>query len=247
MDRVTSASLSLRGQVVLVTGATGGLGGAVVERLLAAGASVAAVYRDEAKYRRLAGLRSGTAGRLDGFRADVTSDAEVRDLVDTVVGRHGRLDALVCLVGAYRGGAEVAATSDEDLESLLRANLWSVFLCARAVLPVMAKAGSGRIVTVGARPALEKKGRVKSGAYALSKAAVVVLTETIAEEYRRAGITANCVVPGTIDTAENRAAIPDGDFTKWADPADIAEVILFLVSDASAVTSGAAIPVYGKS
>jgi len=238
---------SLQGKVVLVTGATGGLGRIVVRRLLESGAVVAAVYRDEAGYRDLVAFVGGPRDSLSGCRADVTSDPEVREAVEGVVRRHGRVDALLSLVGAYRGGADVAATSEEDWDFLLQTNLKSAFLCCRAVLPVLIKAGSGRIVCVAARQAVENKGRARSAAYAVSKAGVVTLIETIAEETRRSGITANCVVPGTIDTPKNRAEIPGGDFSKWADPAAIAEVILFLASDASAVTSGAVIPVYGKS
>jgi NAD(P)-dependent dehydrogenase (short-subunit alcohol dehydrogenase family) len=238
---------SLKGKIVLVTGATGSLGRAVVKRLIGSGAAVAAVYRDDARFKRLLDFVGEAGGSLSGFRADVTSEPEVRTMVDGVLARYGRVDALLNLAGAFRGGADIAGTADDDWEFLMRTNLKSAFLCSRAVLPAMSKAGSGRIVNVTARPAIEKKGRAKAGAYAVSKAGVVLLTETIAEEFRRSGITANCIAPGTLDTPENRAAIPDGDFSRWADPAAVAEVLLFLVSDASAVTSGAVIPVYGRS
>ena len=242
-----SAPASPARKVILVTGATGGLGRVVVRRLLGSGAIVAAVYRDEAGFRDLVTFTGGESASLGGFRADVTSEPEVREIVEAVVRRHGRIDALLNLTGTYRGGKDISETAEEDWDFLMRTNLKSAFLCSRAVLPVMAKAGSGRIVNVAARPAVEKKGRARSGAYAVSKAGVVVLTDVIAEEARKSGITAQCVVPGTIDTPDNRAAMPDGDFSKWADPADIAEVVLFLVSDAASVTSGAVIPVYGKS
>ena len=238
---------SLKGKTVLVTGATGGLGQAGVKRFIGSGAVVAAVYRDDAGFRRLLDFVGEAEGSLSGFKADVTSEPEVRTMVDGVLARYGRVDALLNLVGAFRGGPDIAGTAEDDWDFLMRTNLKSAFLCSRAVLPAMMKAGSGRIINVAARPAVEKKGRAKAGAYAVSKAGVVLLTETIAEEFRRSGITAHCIAPGTIDTPENRAAIPDADFSKWTDAADIAEVLLFLVSDASAVTSGAVIPVYGKS
>jgi NAD(P)-dependent dehydrogenase (short-subunit alcohol dehydrogenase family) len=238
---------SLRGKIALVTGATGGLGRVVVKRLLDAGAVVAAVHRDEARFRDLLAFVGGGHAALAGFKADVTSEADVRGLVEAVVLRYGRVDALLHLVGAYRGGADVAATAEEDWDFLIRTNLKSAFLCSRAVLPAMIKAGSGRIVCVAARPAVETKGRARSGAYAVSKAGIVVLTEAIAEETRKSGITANCIVPGTIDTPKNRADIAGGDPSKWARPEGIAEVLLFLVSDASSVVSGAAIRVYGPS
>lgn len=238
---------SLEGKIVLVTGATGALGRIVVRRLLDSGAVVAAAYRDEAKFHELQDFVGGVKDSLIGFKTDVTAETEVREMVDRVIGQHGRIDALLNLVGAYRGGADIAATSEDDWDFLLRTNLKSAFLCCRAVLPAMTKAGAGRIVCVGARPAVENKGRAKSGAYAVSKAGVVVLIETIAEETRKSGITANCIVPGTIDTPKNRTAIAGADPSKWADPEAIAEILLFLVSDAASVTSGAVIPVYGKS
>ena len=242
-----SEQRSLGGKVVLVTGATGGLGRVVVKRLLGSGAVVAAVYRDEARFQDLLAAAGGARDALSGLKADVTSEAEVREMVEEVVRRHGRVDALLNLVGTYRGGADVAGISEDDWDFLMQTNLKSAFLCSRAVLPVMVKAGAGRIVNVAARPAVENKGRIKSGAYAVSKAGVVVLTATIAEEFRKSGISANCIVPGSIDTPENRAAMPGADHSKWADAGDIAEVLVFLVSGASSVTSGAAIPVYGTS
>jgi NAD(P)-dependent dehydrogenase (short-subunit alcohol dehydrogenase family) len=238
---------SLEGKIVLVTGATGALGRIVTRRFLESGAVVAAAYREEVKFRELVDFVGGVKETFIGFKADVTSEAEVGAMVKGLLGRHGRIDALLNLVGTYRGGSEIAATGEDDWDFLMRTNLKSAFLCCRAVLPAMMKAGAGRIVCVGARPAVENKGRAKSGAYAVSKAGVVVLTETIAEETRKSGVTANCIVPGTIDTPKNRTAIAGADPSKWADPEAIAEILLFLVSDASSVTSGAVIPVYGKS
>lgn len=234
-------------KVVLVTGATGGLGRAVVKRLLASGADVAAAIRDDKRFQDLIAFAGGSRETLTGFMADVTSEADVREMIEGVLRRYGRIDALVNLVGAYRGGADIAGTTEADWDFLMRTNLKSVFLCSRAVLPAMVRAGAGRIVNVAARPAVETKGRARAGAYAVSKAGVVVLTAAISEEFRRSGITANCIVPGTIDTPENRAAITGGDPSQWAAPGDVAEVIAFLVSDGSSVASGAVIPVYGKS
>ena len=238
---------SLNGKVVLVTGATGNLGRVVVKRLLETGAVVAAVYRDEARFQDLVVFVGGANDSLGGFKADVTLETSVRDMVGAVLIRYGRIDALLNLAGDYRGGADISTTAEDDWDYLIRTNLKSAFLCSRAVLPAMMKANSGRIVCVAARPAVEKKGRAKSGAYAVSKAGVVVLTETMAEETGKFGLTVNCILPGTIDTPENRTAIPGGDFAKWAKPEEIATVLLFLISDGSSVTSGAAIPVFGKS
>ena len=245
--QATNPFESLNGKIVLVTGATGGLGRVVVKRLLETGAVVAAAYRDEVKFRELLVFVGGAQDSLSGFSADVTLESSVRDMVGAIIGRHGRVDVLLNLVGEYRGGADISTTEEEDWDSLMRTNLKSAFLCSRAVLPAMMKANSGRIVNVAARPAVEKKGRAKSGAYAVSKAGVVVLTEAIAEETRKFGITANCIVPGTIDTPTNRKDIAGADFSRWAKPEEIATVLLALISDGASVVSGAAIPVYGKS
>jgi len=234
-------------KIILVTGATGSLGRVVVKRLLEAGEIVAAVYRDEARLRDLTAYAGGGRDALQGFRADVTIETSVREMVEAVVRRHGRIDALLNLAGGYRGRADISSTKEEDWDDLMRINLKSAFLCSKAVLPVMMTAESGRIVCVAARPAVEKKGRAKSGAYAVSKAGVVTLTEAIAEEGRKFNITANCLLPGTIDTPENRAQMPGADFSKWTRPGEIASVLLFLVSDGAAVVNGASIPVYGQS
>jgi len=234
-------------KVVLVTGATGGLGRVVVKRFLEAGETVAAVYRDEARLQELVSYAGGERDKLRGFRADVTLETSVREMVEGVVKRYGRIDALLNLAGGYRGGVDIAGTGEDDWDFLMRTNLKSAFLCSKAVLPVMMKAESGRIVCIAARPAVEKKNRTKAGAYAVSKAGVVTLTEAIAEEGRKFNIAANCLLPGTIDTPDNRVNLPAADFSKWTRPEDIASVLLFLASDAASIVSGASIPVYGKS
>ena len=234
-------------KVVLVTGATGGLGRVVVKLFLEAGETVAAVYRDEARFKELVAYAGGERDTLRGFRADVTLETSIRGMVEAVVERYGRIDALLNLAGGYRGGADIAGTGEDDWNFLMLTNLKSAFLCSKAVLPVMMKAESGRIVFIAARPAVEKKGRTKAGAYAVSKAGVVTLTEAIAEEGRKFNIAANCLLPGTIDTPGNRVNLPAADFSKWTRPQDIASVLLFLVSEAALIVSGASIPVYGKS
>ena len=158
----------------------------------------------------------------------------------------GRVDILLNIVGAYVGGKDVAETEEDEWDFMMTTNLKSVFLCSKAILPTMIRQNFGKIVSVAARPAVEKRFRVKSGAYAVSKAGVVVLTETMAEEVKRYDINVNCVLPSTIDTPNNRKNLLRADSAKWVKPEDIAKVILFLVSDDSKMISGAAIPVYGK-
>lgn len=116
---------------------------------------------------------------------------------------------------------------------------------ARAVIPHMLTQGSGRIVSVSARAARE--GKAKMGPYCASKAAVITLTETLAAEHKHTGINSNCILPGTIDTPQNRADMPDADYSKWVPPEALADVVVFLASDAARCVTGAAIPVYGQS
>jgi len=138
----------------------------------------------------------------------------------------------------------VAETGDPMLEKMLGLNLWSAFHMARAVIPYMRRQGGGRIVAIGSRAAVEPQALV--GAYGVSKAALVSLMGTIAVENKDAGITANVILSGTMDTPANRAADPSADFSRWVPPARIAGLILWLASDAASHVSGARIPVYGR-
>jgi NAD(P)-dependent dehydrogenase (short-subunit alcohol dehydrogenase family) len=244
---MTGDDPSLKNKVAIVTGATGSLGRVVVKSLLERAASVVVPYRDEKRFLELADFVGSLKDGLTGIVADITLEPTVRRLVEETLRRHGRIDILLNIAGGYRGGAEISATPETDWDFLMDLNLKSAFLCSKAVLPSMVNQNFGRIVNVSARPAVENKGRVKSGAYAVSKAGVAVLTETIAEEFKKLNITANSIVPGTIDTPENRLGFPFADFSKWVKPEQIASVVLFLISDAAGITSGALIPVYGKS
>ena len=163
-----------------------------------------------------------------------------------VVGKFGRVDILLNIAGGYRGGVDIANTQEKDWDFMMNLNLKSAFFCSKAALSYMMKQNYGKIVSVASRTAVEKRFRNKNGAYAVSKAGVLVLTETIAEEVRKYDINVNCVLPSTIDTPDNRRNMPEADFSKWVKPEDIADVILFLVSEDSKVTSGAGVPVYGK-
>jgi len=232
--------------VALVTGATGALGKIVTHKLLENGARVVATYRTESRRNDLEQFVGALKSNLMEIRADVTDERSVQELVKTIIDKFGRIDFLLNIVGAYAGGTDIADTDLSQWDLLMNVNLKSAFLCAKAVLPHMVKQDYGRIVNVSSRTAVEKSRRVKSGAYAISKAGVIVLTETLADEVKNYDINVNCVMPSTIDTPNNRRNFPKADFSKWVDPNEIAEVMLFLLSDASKVTSGACIPVYGK-
>lgn len=238
--------MSLNGKVAIVTGATGALGRVVTKMLLSHGAHVVSTYRSEDKRVELGKFVGEDGDVLNSVQADVTDERSVQALFQKVTDKHGRVDILLNIVGAYNGGTDIANTKESDWNFMMDVNLKSAFLCSKAALPHMIKQNFGKIVNVAARTAVEKRYRSKSGAYAVSKAGVIVLTETVAEEVKKYDISVNCIMPSTIDTPDNRRNFPDADFSKWVEPEQIAEVILFLVSDDSKTISGASIPVYGK-
>lgn len=218
----------------------------VTKELLQLGIRVVSTFKKEGPQKELLSLLGPLNSRLTSIDADVTVEKDVESVVERTIQKHGRVDILLNIVGAYRGGNEVQSTSLEEWDMMMNVNLKSAFLCSKAVLPHMIRQNYGRIVNVAARPAVEKRYRVKSGAYSVSKAGVAVLTETIAEEMRKYDINVNAIMPSTIDTPDNRKTMPQADFSKWVRPDDIAKVILYLISDDSKVTSGSLVPVYGK-
>lgn len=236
--------MSLKSRVAIVTGSTGALGRVVVKTLLENGAYVVAVYRSEQKQKELVELLGNVGNSVVEIQADVTSEAQVQGLLLKTVEKYGRVDILLNIVGTYKGGTDVSSTPESDWDFSMDINLKSAFLCSKAVLPYMVKQNYGKIVNVSAKPAVEKRVRAKSGAYAVSKMGVKVLTETIAEEVKQYNI--NCIIPSTIDTPANRLSLLKGDPSKWVKPEDIAKVVLFLVSDDSKVIRGASLPVFGK-
>jgi len=235
--------MSVHGKAVLITGATGALGQAVSRTFAAAGARLALTARSEEKLGELADALDLPADRLVTHPADVTDAGSVDALVKQTAARLGRVDALLHVAGGWRGGKTVAETEVGDLDFMLTLNLKSTFLVCRAVLPYMVAQEWGRIVAVGSRSAV-RPGR-RSGAYAASKAGLIVLIETIAAEVKGKGITANVVLPSTIDTPANRQAMPKADFSKWVPAEQIAAAMLYLCSDEAAAVNGARIPVYG--
>jgi NAD(P)-dependent dehydrogenase (short-subunit alcohol dehydrogenase family) len=156
-----------------------------------------------------------------------------------------RVDVLCNIAGGFRMGTPVHETSDKDWNFLMDLNARTVMNMARAVVPLMLKAGGGKIVNIGAFAA--QKGAAQMGAYIASKSVVIRLTETMAAELREKNINVNCVLPTIIDTPENRAAMPDADPRKWVAPEALADVIAFLCSHAARAIHGAAIPVTGLS
>ena len=227
----------MKGKIALVTGANGGLGSHVTKALLDAGAVVVGVSR------KIQPSEFDSASFI-ALPAEISTAAGAKSMVDSLVARLGRLDVVVHTVGGFAGGQSIAETDDATFQRMLDSNLNSTFYLLRAVLSTMRKTGNGRIVAIGSRAALEPGPRV--GAYSASKAAMVSLIKTVALENKDVGITASVILPATIDTPANRTALPNADYSKWVQPASIAALIVWLVSDNGRDVNGAAIPVYGS-
>ncbi|UCC81605.1 MAG: SDR family NAD(P)-dependent oxidoreductase [Gemmatimonadota bacterium] len=231
----------LTDKVALITGAAGNLGRATALAFLEAGARVVLIDRAPARLRDLyPELRDSADHRLaEGI--DASEPAAAAALVDEVAVRFGRIDALVNTVGTYRGGKSVEEEELDTWDLLFEVNLRTTLVMCRAVIPVMREGGGGRIVNVAARSALAAG--AGSVAYAASKSGVLLLTEGLAKELEPAMIGVNCVLPGTLDTPQNRQAMPDADHSRWVAPESVAAAIVFLASDEARAVSGVALPV----
>jgi NAD(P)-dependent dehydrogenase (short-subunit alcohol dehydrogenase family) len=232
-------------RVAVITGAAGNLGVAVARAFQAAGAKLALVDRSSDRLPSLFPDLTGSPDHLFAPPTDVTDPNSVAAAIEAITRRFGRIDTLVNTAGGYRAGTPVHETSLDDWEFMLNLNARSVFVTCRAAIPQMLRQNYGRIVNVASRAALG--GDAYHAAYSASKTAVVRLTESMAAELKEYGVNVNCVMPGLIDTPQNRAAIPDADFSRWVAPEAIAEVILFLSSEGARAINGAALPVYGRS
>jgi NAD(P)-dependent dehydrogenase (short-subunit alcohol dehydrogenase family) len=220
--------------VVLVTGAKGGLGSFVTRAFLENGSTVAGVSRSISQ-------SDFPDKTFYGLAADINSGDSARKVTDGVMQRYGRIDALVHVMGGFAGGQSIAETDDATWERMRDLNLSSAFFVARAVLPHMRKAGTGSIIAVSSRTALGPHAGI--GAYVVFKSALLMLIRTIALENEDVGITANAVLPGTMDTSANRASEPNADFSRWVQPADVANLILWLASEQARKVSGATIAI----
>ncbi len=231
-----SVSFDFEGQVVLVTGASGALGSAVVERFAAAGATVAAVDVVEP------GAEDSLLdpGLAEFYGADLTDEAAVEETVSQVVADHGRLDHVCNVAGTWRGGSPIEETPLDEYRLLVDVNLTTAFLTTKHALPHLQETG-GSVCSVSARSSLS--GGEGDGPYRITKAGIRLLTETVAEE-NRGTVRANCVMPSVLDTPMNREMMGHSD--DWVQPADVATVMLFLCSEGASPTSGAAVPVYGE-
>ena len=223
----------MKGQTILITGAKGGLGTHVTQAFLDAGANVVGSSRaiQNADFPH---------PQFTASAADLTDAEAARKLASGLA----KIDALVHVMGGFAGGQPIPETDDVTWDRMMNLNLRSAFNILRAVIPKMRAVGAGRIVAIGSRAAVEPAANIS--AYNASKAGLVALVRTAALENKDLGITANVILPGTMATEANRKADSTSDQSKWIDPRRVAALAMFLVSDAAAQLTGAAIPVYGQ-
>lgn len=230
----------LKDQTVVVTGASGNLGSAVAQLFHAQGARLALIDMDSRRLEAIAQPLGALA-----ISCDLTREVAVQECFNRIASQLGGVDVLANIAGGFRMGPPLHETPTADWDFMLDLNARSVFNTCRAAIPYMLRLGHGRIVNVSARAAEQPK--AKMAPYIASKAAVAALTEALAAEHKHTGININGILPGTIDTPENRASMPDADFTKWVAPSALAEVIVWLSSESARAVNGALIPVYGQS
>lgn len=231
--------MELQNKLVVVTGAFGSLGAAVVRAAQAQGAMVAALDR-AALPQDIAAL---SGAHLYGS-LDLGDEAVAKEALDRIAREHGGIDMLVNVAGSFRWET-LAGGKLDTWDFLYKVNLRTAAAASQAALPhLIARGAGGRIVNIGAAGAI--KAATGMGAYAASKAGVAKLTEALAEELKDQGITVNAVLPSIIDTAPNRADMPDADFSRWVTTAQLADVILFLLSPRAQAVTGALIPVTGR-
>lgn len=228
---------TLTDQVVVVTGASGGLGEAVVETFLSRGANVIGVARE---------LLPELDRREDceSAAADLSSREGAQRVVEEAMRRYDRIDCVAHLVGGFSMGPSVAETDEESLDQMITINLTTAWQMARAAIPEMVAAGRGRFIVVGSKAGVEPAARM--GAYSVSKAALHAMVQALATEVAEHGVTANAVVPSIIDTPTNRGAMPTADPSRWVSPQAIADLIVWLASDAGRDINGALVPIYGR-
>lgn len=228
--------------VALITGGTGQVGSVVVRHFAERGTRIFVPYRRAENWQALQEQLGALATAVEGIPVDLTDAQATQQLIDMVFRQAGRLDWVLCLAGGFRLG-RIAESTPELWQELLALNLWPTANVLRVVVPRLLSQGEGRIVTIGARAALDPG--PGSVAYAAVKQAVMTLTLAVAREVRGTGVTANCLAPATIDTPANRQAMPSADHTKWVKPEQVAALLWYLCSPEGAVLNGVIIPLSG--
>lgn len=231
----------IKGKVAIITGASGNLGRAVAENLYRKGAILVLV---DLHNMEITGDFKGN-DKVLSLSVDLSRQESTLEMAQSVLDRFGRIDIVANIAGGFTMGTPVHETSVETWEFMISLNAGTLLNTCRAVIPVMRRQRYGKVINIGARAALA--GKALMAAYVVSKSAVIRLTESLSEENKSYGINVNCVLPGIIDTPQNRRDMPDTDFSLWVRPEALADVIAFLASDASRAVHGAAIPVSGLS
>lgn len=225
-------------QTVVITGAAGHLGRAVATAFRERGAQCVLLGR------HVDTLEEASAADVLALPLDLLDRDQVRAGIEQAVARFGGIDVLCHIAGGFRMGEAVHETTDASWDFLMDVNARTLVNVAAAVVPHLLRRGGGKIVTVGAAAAV--RGAAHMGAYSASKSALLRLTEAMSAELKDHGINVNCVLPSIIDTPDNRAAMPDADYSRWVAPQALANVIVFLASDAASAIHGAALPVTGR-
>ena len=232
--------MSFAEKVVLVTGATGGLGPAVVHHFHHQGAQVVALGRSKESL-----TTHFSDHNISQKTCELVNAEDVKQCVQNVIAEKGRIDIMVCVAGGFAMGNSVYDTPMEQWEQMNDLNVKTVLNVVRQVVPIMLEQKAGKVITVGATAA--HQGIAQMGSYCASKSALMRFTEALAMEVRSKGVNVNAVLPTIINTHDNRDAMPDADHNRWVAPDDLANVIGFLASDAAKALHGALIPVTGLS
>lgn len=225
-------------KVAVVTGASGALGSVVAQRLLSMGFNVAALDFEQAQ--RNSSLEESDPKFLR-VHADVTDISSCRSACEKTLQKFERIDVLCNIAGGFRMGSSLSCDALQQWELLMELNAGAVFKMVHCVAPYLLKNGGGSIVNVGAQSALS--GKENMAAYCASKSAVIRLTESFAAEFRSQGVRVNCILPNIIDTPANRESMPSAEFSAWTTPEQIADAVVFLVSEQSLAVNGASIAV----
>jgi NAD(P)-dependent dehydrogenase (short-subunit alcohol dehydrogenase family) len=233
--------VDLSGRVVLIVGATGGVGSVVARRFVEAGARVALVSRSHDKLEDLAASIGVSDEDCYLHACDLRDPGDARTAVTEVIRCFGRLDTVVNTIGSW-GPGKVATLTDESYHDMLATNLHSVFYVLRDAVPHMGEGSSIINFSTDAPP----EGKGGQLAYAVAKAGVSTLTSSLALELKPRGVTVNALLPRNVDTPGNRKLRPNADTSKWVKPDEIADLVLFLASPAARGVTGALIPIHGR-
>jgi NAD(P)-dependent dehydrogenase (short-subunit alcohol dehydrogenase family) len=238
-------------KVIIITGGTGALGRVLIKSFLNGHPrTIITTYRSEKEMQELKANLSNSSDQspknsttLEFIKIDVTKDDEIKKLISNIFEKYGQIHILVNVVGGYIGGKNITELDELDWDKMMDINLKTAFLISRHVIPIMITNRYGKLVHVSSRTGIRAEGN--DSAYAASKSGLIRFVESVSQEVKNSNININCILPTIIDTEANRRAMPNADFTRWINPGDLSNVILFLCSDDSKIINGSAIPTYG--